>query len=84
MQSNSKKIVVTGGSGRFGKVFQKNVGKNYLFPSKKELNILKFNSIIKYLKKKKPKYLIHVAGLSRPMVIHEKNIEKSIDRKSVL
>ncbi len=78
MQSNSKKIVVTGGSGRFGKVFQKNVGKNYLFPSKKELNILKFNSIIKYLKKKKPKYLIHVAGLSRPMVIHEKNIEKSI------
>ena len=78
MQSNSKNIVVTGGSGRFGKVFQKNVGKNYLFPSKKELNILRFNSVFKYLKKKKPKYLIHMAGLSRPMSIHEKNIEKSI------
>ena len=78
MRSNNKKIVVTGGSGRFGKVFQKNVGKNYLFPSKKELNILRFDSVFEYLKKKKPKYLIHMAGLSRPMSIHEKNIEKSI------
>ncbi len=53
MKSKSKNIVVTGGSGRFGKVFQKNVRKNYLFPSTKELNILKLNSVFKYLKKKK-------------------------------
>jgi dTDP-4-dehydrorhamnose reductase len=72
------RIVVTGGTGRFGKVLQKNVGENYLFPSKKELNILNLTSVLKYLKKKKPKYLIHTAGLSRPMHLHEKNIEESI------
>ena len=32
-----------------------------------------------YLIKKKPNILIHLAGLSRPMNIHEKKIEKSID-----
>ena len=36
------------------------------------------NNILKYLKKIKPKYLIHLAGFSRPMVDHEKNISKSI------
>ena len=48
---NKKKIVVTGGTGRFGKVFKNyNSKNNYLFPTKKELNILKIKSIKKYLK----------------------------------
>lgn len=76
--SNKFKIVVTGGSGRFGEVLKKNVGKNYIFPNKKQLNILKLNSIIKFLKQAKPKYLVHLAGLSRPLDLHEKNLEKSI------
>ena len=75
---NNFKIVVTGGSGRFGIILKKNVGKNYIFPNKKSLNILNLSSIIKYLKKIKPKYLIHLAGLSRPLDSHEKDIEKSI------
>ncbi len=75
----SNKIVVTGGSGRFGKILKKNVGTNYIFPKKKQLNILKLNSIINFLKKVKPKCLIHLAGLSRPLEIHEKDIEKSIN-----
>ena len=37
------------------------------------------NSIKKYLTKIKPKILIHLAGLSRPLNIHEKQICKSID-----
>ena len=74
-----KKIVVTGGNGRFGSVLKKNNRNNLLFPTKKELNILKLNSIKNYLKIKKPRTLIHLAGLSRPMSIHEKNIDKSID-----
>ena len=49
------------------------------FPKKNELNILKVNSITRFLKSKKPKYLIHLAGLSRPMDIHEKFLKKSID-----
>ena len=75
---NKNRIVVTGGNGRFGSVLQKNVGKNYIFPSKKKLNILNLKILINYLKKIKPKYFIHLAGLSRPMDLHEKSIEKSI------
>ena len=74
-----KKIVVTGGNGRFGSVLKKNSRNNLLFPTKKQLNILKLNSIKNYLKIKKPRTLIHLAGLSRPMSIHDKNIDKSID-----
>tara|TARA_A100001015_G_scaffold319264_1_gene441636 strand:+ start:653 stop:1369 length:717 start_codon:yes stop_codon:yes gene_type:complete len=77
--SNNNKIVVTGGTGRFGKVLRQNVGKNFIFPKKTQLNILRLNSIIKFLKKTKPKYLIHLAGLSRPLDLHEKNPEKSIN-----
>jgi len=74
------RIVVTGGTGRFGQVLKKIISKKKLFfPKKSELNILKINSITKYLKLKKPKYLIHLAGLSRPMEMHEKFIKKSID-----
>ena len=75
-----KRIVVTGGSGRFGSILKNlNTKHKIFFPSKKELNILNENKIKKYLKKTKPKILIHLAGLSRPMDIHEKFITKSID-----
>lgn len=75
-----KKIVVTGGSGRFGTALKKVKTKNKIFfPNKKELNILNYKNIQKYLQKKKPSILIHLAGLSRPMKIHEKDITKSID-----
>ena len=73
------KIIVTGGSGRFGKILKKISNKNYKFPNKNELNIMSLNSIEKYLKKSKAKILIHLAGLSRPMVQHEKNIIQSIN-----
>ena len=74
-----KKIVFTGGSGRFAQIF-KSIKHKYKikFPSKTELNIEKFSSIKSYLGKNKLHYLIHCAGLSRPMIIHEKNISKSI------
>ena len=75
-----KKIIFTGGTGRFASVFRK-FKSNYkiYYPSKKILNINNFVSIKKYLNKIKPHYLIHCAALSRPMSIHEKNISKSID-----
>ena len=72
------KLVVTGGSGRFGKMLQK-MGYKYKFPNKNELNILSLKSIEKYLKKTKPKAVLHLAGLSRPLSVHEKNISKSIE-----
>jgi dTDP-4-dehydrorhamnose reductase len=74
-----KKIVFTGGSGRFG-LIMKNVKSKYklLFPTKKELDITNLEKIRKYLKKHKPNYVVHMAGLSRPMQIHEKKINLSI------
>jgi dTDP-4-dehydrorhamnose reductase len=81
-----KKIVITGGSGRFGKIFKKN-SKNFnflfFFPKKNQLNISQIGSIKKYLKHLKPDYLIHLAGLSRPMKIHEQDIIQSIDKNII-
>ncbi len=74
-----KKIIITGGDGRFASVLKNsNLNLNIKFPNKKQLNILNLNSIKKYIKKNKPNYLIHCAALSRPMNIHDKNISKSI------
>ena len=77
---SNKKIVVTGGNGRFGQVLKKdNKRLNIFFPSKKIFNILNINSMKKYIRKIKPKYIIHCAGLSRPMDLHVKDICKSIN-----
>ena len=73
-----KNIVITGGAGRFGKILREKKFKNFYFPSKHELNILKTNSIENYLRRKRTKTVIHLAGLSRPLEKHEKNISESI------
>lgn len=73
-----KNIVITGGAGRFGKILKAKKFKNFYFPSKHELNILKPNSIENYLRRKRTKTVIHLAGLSRPLEKHEKNISESI------
>ncbi len=73
------KILVTGSDGRFGKIIKKFKDKRFIFRNKKELNILSNNSIKNNIKKFKPKIILHLAGLSRPMKIHDKNIIKSIN-----
>jgi len=74
-----KKILFTGGSGRFAKIFRL-IKHNYKidYPTKKNFNIENPKSITKYLSKYKPDYLIHCAGLSRPMNIHKKDFSQSI------
>ncbi len=74
-----KKIIMTGGNGRFAQVFRKIKKKERVFyPTKKILNLKNLSTIKKYINKIKPDYLIHCAALSRPMDIHEKNIQESI------
>ena len=76
----NNKIIFTGGSGRFGSVLKKNKTKyKVFFPTKKQLDITNYKKSFNYIKKIKPKFLIHAAALSRPMNIHDKNINKSID-----
>ena len=77
---NKKLILLTGGNGRFAKILKnKNKKLNIYFAKKKECNILDLNSLEKIIKKTKPKIIMHCAGMSRPMIAHEKNISKSID-----
>ena len=77
---HKNKIVITGGNGRFATILkQSKLNLNFIFPSKSQLNILKISSIKNFIKKHKPKYLIHCAALSRPMDIHDTFISKSID-----
>ncbi len=45
--------------------------KNWIFWMKKKF--------VDIYKKKNPNYLIHLAGLSRPMDVHDKDIQKSIN-----
>ncbi len=79
-----KKIIMTGGSGRFAQIFKKIKNKNKIFfPSKKTLDITNINSIQRYVKKIRPNYFIHCAALSRPMDIHEKNINMSISKNII-
>ena len=75
-----KKIVVTGGSGRFAQSLKKIKSKyKFIYPQKKSLDITKVKSIKNFLKKQRPESVLHLAGLSRPMSIHNKNISRSID-----
>ena len=73
-----QRVIVTGSDGRFGKVLQK-LNKKFIYRNKQQLNILSSKSIIENFKKFKPKIVLHLAGLSRPMKVHEKNINKSND-----
>ena len=74
------KILVSGGNGRFAGELKKIKSRyKFIFRNKKQLNILSVKSIKNNLKKFKPNYILHLAGLSRPMSIHEQMINKSID-----
>ena len=76
---NKNKIVVTGGSGRVAQSLKKTKCKyKFIYPDKKQLDITNPNSIERFLKKNKPRSVLHLAGLSRPLVGHETNISKSI------
>ena len=74
-----KKIIVTGGSGRFAQELKKVKSRyKFFFRDKKQLNILSIKSIKNNFKKFKPDCILHLAGLSRPLKLHDINIEQSI------
>ena len=77
---SKNKIVVTGGGGRFAQSLR-NIKSKYKFsyPEKKSLDITNLKSIKKFLKREKPTSVLHLAGLSRPMSLHDIDISKSIN-----
>ena len=80
-----RKIIFTGGSGKFGKVFKKFYlnRKDIFYPSSKTFDVTNFKKMEKFVKKVKPKFIIHAAAISRPMDLHEKKITKSINTNIV-
>ena len=75
-----KKILITGGDSRFASELKKAKNKfKLIFCGKKKLDILSPKSIRKNFLEYKPNYILHLAGLSRPMKIHEKNIDRSVN-----
>ena len=75
-----KKILVTGGDGRFANKLKKTRSKfNFVFLNRKKLDVSNYKSIIKSIRKYKPETILHLAGLSRPMSLHEKKISNSIN-----
>mgnify|MGYP001178384210 FL=1 len=75
-----KKILVTGGDGRFASELKKFKNKfKIIFLNKKKLDITSLKSIKINFEKYNPNYVFHLAGLSRPMKMHDININKSIE-----
>ena len=76
-----KKIIFTGGSGKFGEIFKKfNFGRtNIYYPSSNTFDVTNLKKMEKFIKKIKPKVIVHTAAVSRPMELHERKIEKSIN-----
>ncbi len=75
----NKNILVNGGDSRFCFFLKKSFkNKNVIYLNKKQLDILKYSSLVNALKKHNIKIFVHVAALSRPMQIHNKNIDLSI------
>ena len=69
-----KKILVSGGDSRFCFFLKKHLtGQNIHYLSKKKLDIVNYKNLLKILKQNRIKIFIHIAALSRPMSIHEKN-----------
>ena len=75
-----KKILVTGGDGRFATELKKIRTKyKFIYLDKKELDVLKESSILKAINKYKPQAILHLAALSRPMNVHIQKISESIN-----
>lgn len=75
-----KTILITGGNGRLAKQIEE-VGEGFeiLTPPKHELDITNPRSIGLYLSQNHVDYIIHAAALTKPMSIHEEDINKSIE-----
>ena len=80
-----KKIIFTGGSGKFGRVFKKlnSKKKNIYYPSSNIFDVTNLKKMERVIKKIKPKFIIHAAAVSRPMDLHERDIQKSISTNIV-
>ena len=75
-----KRILITGKNSRFCKFLKNDLKRfNTIFTSKENFDVLNYTKMKNFINNKKVDYLIHIAGLSRPMSIHDEKINLSID-----
>jgi len=81
---NKKKIIISGGEGNLAKeILKQNTGYEILAPSKSDLNILNKTKLRNYLRINNPDFFLHTAAFTRPMNLHDKYPEKSIETNIV-
>ena len=74
-----KKILVSGGDGKFAKQLVKSNAKYELYTvSKQEMDVTDLASVMVTIEKYKPDYFIHTAAYTRPLSKHEDQPDKSI------
>ncbi len=74
-----KKILISGGNGDFAKEIKKhNTKYEIISPPKEEMDVTDTESLDYTIFSTQPDYFIHAGALTRPMVIHENNPDKSI------
>jgi dTDP-4-dehydrorhamnose reductase len=83
-----KRILVTGGAGRFAtniKKYSEELGYSVLAPNKKQMNVTSFWDCEKYFYANQSDfdYVIHAAGLSSPMRRHEEKPTDSIQKNII-
>tara|TARA_R100000030_G_scaffold30710_1_gene22506 strand:- start:3790 stop:4506 length:717 start_codon:yes stop_codon:yes gene_type:complete len=83
-----KRILVTGGAGRFAtniKKYSEKLGYSVIAPTKIDLDITNLSVCEKYFFNHRFDfdYVIHAAGLSSPMYRHEKNPRDSIEKNII-
>jgi len=75
----NNRTLLTGGSGTLGRaIINSGLFKNLYAPTSKQLNILNYKKLKKFIQKKKINLIIHCAALAR-MRECEKNISKAIE-----
>jgi len=74
-----KKILISGGKGDFAGELQKcNESYKIVAPTKEQMDITNISDIEHHVSSVMPNYFIHAGALTRPMVIHEDEPQKSI------
>lgn len=70
------KILLTGSNGMVGKnIIEQNLDDSltFLTPSKKELNLNNYNLVCDYIKKNKPSFIVHAAGVVGGIIFNMNN-----------
>ena len=74
-----KKILISGGNGEFAKELKKyNTKYEIISPSKEEMDVTNIDGLDYKVFSTQPDYFIHAGALTRPMVVHETNPDKSV------